>query len=97
MSLLRDINRKINKIERTSRSINNTIGSLERTRNRAAGRSKKNSDSENTWVCSCGKNNIGNFCSECGKGPITCTKCTAIFQNPVKFCEHCGEKITIEG
>ncbi|MCL2398765.1 MAG: hypothetical protein FWC91_03340 [Defluviitaleaceae bacterium] len=98
MNLFRDINRKVNKIERTSRSVNNTIRSINRTvnRNTPNNRASSNSKSTDTWICVCGNNNAGNFCAECGKGPVTCTKCSSAFQRPVKFCEHCGEKTTFE-
>ncbi|MCI8483857.1 MAG: virion core protein [Lachnospiraceae bacterium] len=45
------------------------------------------------WTCSCGAENTGKFCSECGKpqpqvsGPWTCS-CGAV--NSGKFCSECG-------
>jgi membrane protease subunit (stomatin/prohibitin family) len=46
----------------------------------------------NTWTCSCGSVNTGNFCPECGNkkpvGPWTC-ECGAV--NSGKFCSDCGK------
>lgn len=46
----------------------------------------------NSWTCSCGSVNTGNFCPECGNkkpaGPWTC-ECGAV--NSGKFCSDCGK------
>jgi membrane protease subunit (stomatin/prohibitin family) len=46
----------------------------------------------NSWTCSCGSVNTGNFCSQCGNkkpaGPWTC-ECGAA--NTGKFCSECGK------
>ena len=50
----------------------------------------------NTWRCTCGAENTGKFCMECGKSKPeenvgwTCKKCGAV--NKGKFCMECGEK-----
>ena len=50
----------------------------------------------NTWRCTCGAENTGKFCMECGKSRPeetvgwTCKKCGAV--NKGKFCMECGEK-----
>ena len=46
----------------------------------------------NTWKCSCGKENTGNFCSECGsKKPVDNTwTCQCGTVNKGKFCMDCG-------
>lgn len=46
----------------------------------------------NRWTCSCGSENTGNFCPQCGNkkpaGPWTC-ECGA--SNTGKFCSECGK------
>jgi membrane protease subunit (stomatin/prohibitin family) len=55
----------------------------------------------NTWKCSCGTENTGKFCADCGakapepvaeapKAGWTCTACGAV--NTGKFCSECGGK-----
>lgn len=40
-------------------------------------------DEKSVWLCECGKENEGNFCTHCGKKrPLL-----------IKFCEACGEKL----
>jgi membrane protease subunit (stomatin/prohibitin family) len=50
------------------------------------------------WVCACGANNSGNFCTQCGKAkPVSshCANCGTAFDpaNPPKFCPECGKPI----
>jgi membrane protease subunit (stomatin/prohibitin family) len=53
--------------------------------------------SENSWVCECGKENTGKFCSECGKPqPKPEPKadswvCECGKENTGKFCSECGK------
>lgn len=45
------------------------------------------------WVCACGKENDGNFCSNCGakrNGKWFCTACGK--ENEGNFCSNCGKK-----
>ena len=50
----------------------------------------------NSWTCSCGKVNDGNFCSACGKPRIKadyCPKCGAEVKSDDSFCNKCGQKL----
>lgn len=55
---------------------------------------KKESSSETLWTCSCGAENKGKFCMECGK-PKPTTKntwtCSCGTENKGKFCMECGK------
>lgn len=45
------------------------------------------------WKCSCGAENSGNFCSECGsKKPPYGWKCSCGEINKGNFCQNCGNK-----
>jgi len=47
----------------------------------------------NAWKCSCGTENTGKFCIECGAGkPATGWTCTCGSVNKGKFCPECGAK-----
>ena len=48
----------------------------------------------NTWKCSCGAENTGKFCRECGKPkpvPAASWKCSCGAENTGKFCLECGK------
>lgn len=50
-----------------------------------------------TWKCSCGSENTGNFCQNCGSkkpsAPASGTwKCSCGSENTGKFCQNCGSK-----
>ncbi len=46
-----------------------------------------------TWTCSCGAQNTGKFCIECGKQKASGTwKCSCGAENTGKFCPECGGK-----
>ena len=50
----------------------------------------------NVWKCSCGTENTGKFCRECGKAKETkkvCPKCNEEVKESAKFCPECGEKL----
>ena len=47
----------------------------------------------NKWICSCGAENEGNFCTNCGSPrPRICKKCNNKLAKDSKFCSNCGEK-----
>ena len=50
---------------------------------------------EGGWLCACGKENTGKFCSECGSPkptPSGAWKCACGKENTGKFCSECGAK-----
>ncbi|MBO5104769.1 MAG: SPFH domain-containing protein, partial [Ruminococcus sp.] len=49
----------------------------------------------NTWKCSCGTDNTGKFCANCGKPKPTASgtwKCSCGAENTGKFCAECGKQ-----
>lgn len=68
------------------------MGQEQQTEQQASPQQASTAPSANTWKCSCGQENTGNFCSECGsKKPVddswTC-QCGTV--NKGKFCMECG-------
>jgi len=58
-----------------------------------AGQPQQPATAANSWTCTCGTVNTGNFCSNCGaknpNGPWTCA-CGTV--NTGNFCSNCGAK-----
>ena len=57
---------------------------------------KSTAAGNNIWTCSCGAENSGQFCSECGaKKPETkfCPECGEKLSEDAKFCTKCGKKL----
>lgn len=51
------------------------------------------------WLCSCGKENTGAFCPECGKAKtakLACPECGKETDADAKFCPHCGKNLKAE-
>ena len=49
---------------------------------------------ENNWKCTCGVENDGKFCKECGNPKEKkCPKCETVNSSETKFCKECGEKL----
>ena len=45
-----------------------------------------------SWTCSCGQENMGNFCSNCGKKrPDVIWTCSCGQENKGNFCANCGK------
>lgn len=53
----------------------------------------KDSSNKDKWTCACGAENIGKFCSECGKERVDKTEwtCACGAVNKGKFCSECGK------
>ena len=49
-------------------------------------------DKKDVWVCSCGKENTGKFCTECGSKKAESWVCSCGAVNTGKFCSECGKK-----
>ena len=50
---------------------------------------------QGAWLCACGKQNTGKFCSECGSpkpAPAGAWVCACGKENTGKFCSECGAK-----
>lgn len=53
------------------------------------------SKNDKKWRCTCGKENTGNFCTECGKKNTATTDvwlCSCGNENNGKFCSQCGKR-----
>lgn len=62
--------------------------------NTRAAQNAQQAQSGDSWKCSCGTENTGNFCSNCGgKKPADSTwKCSCGTENSGNFCSNCGGK-----
>ena len=63
--------------------------------NMAAATPAPTAPTEGGWLCACGKQNTGKFCSECGTpkpAPAGAWKCACGKENTGKFCSECGAK-----
>ena len=49
-------------------------------------------EKKDVWVCSCGKENTGKFCTECGSKKAESWVCSCGAVNTGKFCSECGKK-----
>ena len=53
---------------------------------------EKKKEKKDVWVCSCGKENTGKFCTECGSKKAESWVCSCGAVNTGKFCSECGKK-----
>ena len=61
----------------------------------ATGNGGGNGNGEGGWTCSCGAQNTGKFCSNCGSKkptPAGSWTCSCGAENTGKFCSNCGSK-----
>lgn len=61
----------------------------------AASNGGGNGNGEGGWTCSCGAQNTGKFCSNCGSpkpAPAGSWTCSCGTENTGKFCSNCGSK-----
>ena len=61
----------------------------------ATGNGGGNGNGEGGWTCSCGAQNTGKFCSNCGSpkpAPAGSWTCSCGTENTGKFCSNCGSK-----
>ena len=68
------------------------IGAAAEANAKAAAQAKTNAG----WVCACGAQNTGNFCTECGKPRPSqfCPSCgAALPAGELKFCPSCGKSL----
>ena len=57
---------------------------------------QKAASDQDTWTCSCGAKNSGQFCSECGNKKTEskfCPECGEKLPENAKFCTKCGKKL----
>ncbi len=62
-------------------------------RAREAAAAEAQAPKKDTWKCSCGAENSGKFCVECGaQKPASGWRCSCGAENSGKFCSECGAK-----
>ena len=59
--------------------------------NTAAQTQSNNAGAPGSWVCECGTENTGKFCSNCGKGKPAKWVCECGTENSGNFCSNCGK------
>ncbi len=60
--------------------------------NQAINQPQNTASPVNSWACSCGANNTGKFCTQCGKPNQAGWTCSCGSVNKGKFCSNCGSK-----
>ena len=70
-----------------------TSGAFVQNIPQAQQRPQPQQNSANSWTCSCGTSNTGNFCMNCGsKKPSAEWVCSCGATNTGNFCMNCGKK-----
>lgn len=72
----------------------NAMGGFSATNAQQMAQSQAQSTGANTWKCSCGAENTGKFCANCGTKKPESDKwiCSCGAENTGKFCANCGTK-----
>ncbi len=70
----------------------NATGSTVQGLFNAAAEQQEKAQPKDAWKCSCGAENTGKFCTECGAKKPETWKCSCGTENAGNFCTNCGAK-----
>lgn len=70
------------------------VGAASAANQNQAERETKQQAAQNSWKCSCGQENTGAFCQNCGKAKASSGswKCACGQENTGNFCQNCGAR-----
>lgn len=87
-------NQGLNSENNTIENNLNQSNSNQNTKNNQIQNDSSKNDVKNKWICSCGTENTGKFCTECAsvkKEDENVWTCSCNTQNTGKFCMECGK------